>query len=304
MPREINVKSVLNKKKKRDPWFLDDYTFNPYSSCQFNCLYCYIRGSQYGTNLEHSLSVKINAIDLLDRQLANRVKKNEYGIIVVASATDPYLRIEKDYQLTRQALQVILKHRFPIHIITKSELVERDFDLLHQIDREAILPNDLKALGRGTIISFSFSTVEDRVGQIFEPGAPVPSRRLSVLQRTVQNRFLVGVNLMPLLPYISDTSKQLHLAFSTFAKIGVDYILPATITLFGQEKAHSKTLMIQAIKEHYPQLEEKYQRFFSKSTQMPYYYRHAFQKKIQALCMDYGILNGILPAAAQKRLSK
>ena len=74
MPREIEVKSVLNKKKKRDDWFLDDYTFNPYSSCSFNCLYCYIRGSKYGSNLESSLSVKINAIELLDKQLANRAK--------------------------------------------------------------------------------------------------------------------------------------------------------------------------------------------------------------------------------------
>ena len=57
MPKEILVKSVLNKTKKRDSWFLDDYTVNPYSSCSFNCLYCYIRGSKYGTNLEKSLSV-------------------------------------------------------------------------------------------------------------------------------------------------------------------------------------------------------------------------------------------------------
>ena len=251
MPREIEVKSVLNKSKKRDSWFLDDYTFNPYSSCSFNCLYCYIRGSKYGINLEQSLSVKTNAIELLDQQLGNRAKKNQYGIIVVSSATDPYLQVEKKYELTRQALEVILKHRFPVHIITKSDLIERDFDLLHQIDQTAILPEDLKQLKRGVIISFSFSTLQDEVGKIFEPGATSPSKRLKTLEKVIQQNFLTGVSLMPLIPYISDTTEQLHLAFSTFLQLGIDYILPATITLFGNEKAHSKTLMLNAIRKHF-----------------------------------------------------
>src|SRR5690606_17668411 len=134
MPREIEVKSVLNKTQRRDPWFLDDYTLNLYSSCSFNCLYCYIRGSKYGTNLEESLSVKANAIELLEKQLSGRAKKGEYGIIVLSSATDPYLQIEKRYELTRRALEVIARYKFPVHIITKSDLIERDFDLLHEID--------------------------------------------------------------------------------------------------------------------------------------------------------------------------
>ncbi len=104
MPKEIEVKSVLNKTKKRDDWFLCDYTLNLYSSCSFNCLYCYIRGSKYGTNLEERLSVKTNAIEVLDRQLYNRAKKNQYGIIVLSSATYPYLQIEKKSELTRSAL--------------------------------------------------------------------------------------------------------------------------------------------------------------------------------------------------------
>lgn len=179
MPREIQVKSILNKKKRRDAWFLDDYTINLYSSCSFNCLYCYIRGSKYGANLESSLSVKINAIELLDKQLFNRAKKNQYGIIVLSSATDPYLQVENKYGLTREALKIILKYKFPVHIITKSDMIERDFDLLHQIDKTAILPDDLKnQLKRGVIISYSFSTLQDDIGKIFEPGATPPTKRL------------------------------------------------------------------------------------------------------------------------------
>ena len=299
MPKEIEVKYALNKTKKRDPWFLDDYTFNPYSSCSFNCLYCYIRGSKYGSNLATSLSVKTNAIEILDRQLTNRAKKNQYGIIVLSSVTDPYIQIEKHYTLTRQALEVILKHRFPVHIITKSDLIQRDFDLLKQIEQNAILPTDLKQLKKGVIISFSFSTVQDSVAKIFEPGATPPSKRIGALQTTLEQGFLSGVNLMPLIPYISDTTEQLHLAFSKFKAMEVDYILPATITLFGNGKADSKTLIQNAIDKHYPQLSEKYEKFFANNTEMPKYYKTAFRKKMNELCEAYELDNDILKAATK-----
>src|SRR5215831_7252805 len=109
MPADIQAKSILNKTKRRDPYFLDDYTLNPYSGCSFNCLYCYIRGSKYGIHMEEKLAVKTNAVELLDRQLKNLSKKNKYGVIVLASATDPYLQVEKDTGLTRKLLEVILK---------------------------------------------------------------------------------------------------------------------------------------------------------------------------------------------------
>ncbi|MEZ5016174.1 MAG: radical SAM protein [Flavipsychrobacter sp.] len=301
MPKEIEVTSILNKKKHRDSWFLDDYTINLYSSCSFNCLYCYIRGSKYGTNLETSLSVKTNAITLLDKQLANRAKKGQYGIIVLSSATDPYLQIEKKYQLTRQALKVIAKHRFPVHIITKSDLIERDFDLLHQIDQTAILPNDLKDdLQRGVIVSYSFSTLDNKVGKIFEPGATLPSARLAALQKTVAKGFLTGVSLMPLLPFISDTTEHLELMYSTFKHIGVDYVLPATITLFGNEKADSKTLILNAVSKHYPELLERYHKYFDNSHELPKYYRDAFYQKMQELLDEYGLANSILEGARRK----
>src|SRR5580765_5493213 len=123
MPHDILAKTILNKTKRRDPWFLDEYTINPYSGCSFNCLYCYIRGSKYGENMADKLSVKSNAVEILEKQLHNRAKKNQYGIIVLSSATDPYLQFEKELGLTRKILEVILKYRFPVHIITKSDLV-------------------------------------------------------------------------------------------------------------------------------------------------------------------------------------
>ncbi|MCI5056083.1 MAG: hypothetical protein MRY83_08245 [Flavobacteriales bacterium] len=295
MPKEIEVKSVLNKTKRRDPWFLDDYTFNPYSSCSFNCLYCYIRGSKYGENLAESLSVKTNAIEILEKQLSSRAKKEQYGYIVISSATDPYLKIEKEYQLTRAALEIIEKYRFPVHVITKSDLVERDFDLLKKIDSNAIIPKSLN-LKRGVIMSFSFSTIEDQIGALFESGATKPSLRINTVRRALSEDFLTGISFMPLIPYISDTTSHLTSAFAIFQNLGVDYILPATITLFGNGKSDSKTLIMKMVQKHFPELIDKYNKFFENSNQMPEYYRKAFKAKMQELCAQYDIPQGILLA--------
>ena len=126
MINEILVKSVLNKHKKRDNWFLENYTLNPYSGCSFNCIYCYIQGSKYGGDVSNNLSIKVNAPEILIKQLKRRAFKREYGIIAVGSSTDPYLAIEEKLGLTQELLQIIYRFKFPVHIITKSNLILRD----------------------------------------------------------------------------------------------------------------------------------------------------------------------------------
>lgn len=294
MPRHIQVKSVLNKTRRRDDWFLDDYTINLYSGCSFNCLYCYIRGSKYGINMADALSIKDNAIAILQKQLSLRAKKKEYGFIVLSSATDPYLQFEKEEQLTRRALEVILQHRFPVHIITKSDLVTRDFDLLQEINEKAILPGDLSGKLSGTIISFSFSTIEDAIAKIFEPGAPLPSVRLHALMAAADAGFLCGVSMMPLLPYITDNGDQLEEMFAAFKAAKAHYVLPATLTLFGNTPGDSKQMMLRAIEKHYPHLLDKYLSFFANKNEMPAYYRNAFYEKMIALSNKHAIRNKII----------
>ncbi len=296
MPLSIQVKTILNKTKRRDPWFLDDYTINPYSGCTFNCLYCYIRGSKYGEHMEEKTSIKENAIELLDKQLAVRSRKNQHGIIVLSSATDPYLHFEKEQQLTRKILEVILYYRFPLHVITKSDLVTRDFDLLKQIDESAILPPDLaKHLSHKVFITFSFSTIDDAIASVFEPGATLPSIRVLALKRALQEGFHSGVSLMPLLPHITDTAEHMELIFKTFADCGINYIFPATLTLFGNGPSDSKTLVLRAVEKYYPHLLEKYQKFFSgNSVETPAYYQEAFYRKTKELSEKYQLKNSII----------
>lgn len=295
MPQRISSKTILNKTKRRDPWFLDDYTVNPYSGCSFNCLFCYIRGSKYGTHMEEKLSVKENAAELLDKQLGLRAAKNQYGIIVLSSSTDPYLHFEKEEQLTRKLLEIILKHRFPLHLITRSSLVTRDFDLLKKINEAAILPSDLeKNPEQNVFITFSFSTVDDAVAKIFEPGATLPSLRLQTLKQAAETGFLTGVSMMPLLPYISDTSESLHCMYSAFKNAGAHYVMPAGLTLFGNDTSDSKTLVFRAIEKHYPHLLLKYQRLFGGDKEFAEYYYKAFYNKMNELSAQYGIRQRII----------
>ena len=132
---EIHVRSVLNKHKRRDDWFLDDYSINPYSGCSFNCIYCYIRGSKYGGSMAETVSVKVNAPEVLKRQLRRKALRREYGIIALSTSTEPYMQIERKYERTRKLLKIILKYRFPVHILTKSNLILRNLDLLRIMER-------------------------------------------------------------------------------------------------------------------------------------------------------------------------
>lgn len=290
MPRSTEVKSILNKTKKRDAWFLDDYTVNPYVACSFNCLFCYIRGSKYGTNMEQQLAVKANAVALLDQQLALRAKRKQYGFIVLSSATDPYLQLEAETKLTQQLLEVILKHRFPVHIITRSHLVERDFDLLESIHRNAILPADLEEkVTRKALLTFSFSTLSDTIASIFEPGATPPSVRYNTLLAAKHYGLAPGVSLMPLLPWISDTTNSLQELFQAFAAVPAAYIFPASLTLFGDGRSDSKTLVFNAIRKHFPELLPKYEKYFAAGSEMPAYYTNALFKKTTELCAAYNI---------------
>ena len=288
------VKSILNKHKKRDSWFLDDYSINPYEGCGFNCTYCYVHGSKYGENLAEKIVIKKDATAILDKQLANRAKKKEFGFIAVGSATDAYMQMEEEIGLTKELLKVILKHRFPVFISTKSELIKRDIELLKQIDANAILPEDLiQNPGRGVIISFSFSTLDEKLAKQLEPGAPTPQKRLETLKIFRDNGFLCGINAMPLLPYISDKGEEIEKIVAAAKQYGANYILIAGLTLFGNDERDSKQLYYKFLRNHYPHLLEKYEKMYGSVHYSSWQYQEKLKKRGDELCRKYGIKNSI-----------
>jgi DNA repair photolyase len=293
--REILVKSVLNKKKRRDSWFLDDYTLNPYEGCSFNCQYCYIRGSKYGENMAESLSAKINGIQVLDKQLKFRAKKNQYGIIALASATDPYIKAEEKYQLTHGFLRTIAEHRFPLLIITKSDLVLRDIPLIKEIDSNAIHADDLKAkLNRGAIVSFSFSTLDNEIAATLEPGAPSPVVRLETMRKCKDAGLFVGMNCIPLLPFISDSDEQLEALIRAGKNYGADYILIGGLTLYGTGAADSKVLYRKFLERKFPELINEYKHLYRIYPYPPKAFIENLNVRADRLCSKVGLKRGIL----------
>lgn len=289
------VKSVLNKHKKRDSWFLDDYSVNPYEGCSCNCLYCYTRGSKYGENMDEKLAVKANALEVLDRQLAARAKKSQYGFVAVGSATDAYIHHEEQQEMTKGMLQLLLKHRFPVFISTKCTLITRDIELLKEIDTAAILPEDLKeTLARGLILSVSISSLDEKVSDMLEPGAAPPLQRLELVKRLKKEGFFTGVNAIPLLPYISDTEEELEKIIAAAKEYGADYILTGGLTLFGTGIADSKTLFFKFLERYDSSLLPKYQQLYGSNFYTSFSYQNQLKEKAERLCKKYTIRNRIL----------
>jgi len=292
---EIEVKSVLNKAKKRDSWFLLDYSLNPYSGCSFNCLYCYIRGSHYGGDTVQRLQIKSNAAEVLKKQLKRRVKKGEYGIIGIASSTEPYNELEKELKLTRRLLEIIARFKFPVSILTKSTLVLRDMDILKEINENAILPPDLKPrLKGGVIVSFSFSTPDEKLAKIFEPNAPSPKERLETLQKFKKEGFKTGICFMPVLPFLSDSEKHIEKMVVMAKNYGADSILTAGLTLFGDKPNDCKTVYYKAIEKHFPEFLEKTKKLFGEKFHPDPKYQRELKERADRLSEKYDIRNRLI----------
>lgn len=289
------VKSVLNKHKQRDSWFLDDYSVNPYEGCSCNCQYCYVRGSKYGENMDDGLAVKINLPAVLEKQLQLRARKSQYGITAIGTATDAYIPLEEQTGLTRRILQLMLKYRFPVFISTKRTLVLRDLDLLKQIDRTAILPADLEnSLQRGAILSVSLSSLDEKIAHRLEPGAVPPLERLQLVRELKRNGFLAGVHAMPLLPFISDRNESLEQLVAAASEYGADYILAAGLTLFGEGPADSKTLYYKFLEAYDRKLLPEYNRLYGGNYFLHKQYADSLQQRILPLCRKYNIRNSII----------
>ncbi len=282
--REIRVKSVLNRHRKRDRWFLDEYSVNPYVGCGFNCIYCYVRGSKYGRS---GFAAKVNAPEVLQRELRLRAKRREYGFIALSSATDPYQKVEEKFNLTRKLLDVIAEFRFPVHVMTKSGLILRDLELLKEVDGRARIPDDLR-LRRGTIINISLPTLDWKIARVVEPSAPKPEKRLEILGKVKEEGFLAGISFIPVLPFISDSEEQLDEMVSAAKDGGADFVFVGTLTLFGNKPSDCRTLFFKFLESHFPDLLPKYRELY-KLNEPPKEYQKMLEKRAARICEKYGV---------------
>lgn len=187
--------SILSENDSPDVPFR--FSVNPYRGCAHGCAYCYARptheylGFGSGTDFERKLVVKPRAAELLRAAFERRTWAGE--LVVFSGNTDSYQPLEAEMQLTRQCLQVCLEYRNPVHVITKSSLIERDLELLRQLHEHTSV---------GVTLSVTFWDAE--VARAMEPYAPVPARRIETIRRLAEGGIPVGVNMAPLIPGLSD----------------------------------------------------------------------------------------------------
>jgi DNA repair photolyase len=214
MIREIQARTLLSNIKRSDDWFGLYYNMNLYRGCQHQCIYCDSRSECYQIDdFDHDVLVKTNAIDLLRRELTG---KRLVGTIGTGAMNDPYMPLEAETCLTRRALEVIAGFGFPVHIITKSDLVLRDIALLQEISHKTY-----------AAVTFTVTTADDALSKLLEPGAPVSSRRLSALSSLNRCGLLTGIALMPVLPFIEDNEENIRQIITLAVEHGARYILPA-----------------------------------------------------------------------------
>lgn len=218
---------------------------NLYRGCQHACIYCDTRSECYGIVDISKISVKQNAIELLTKELSS--KRKTKGTIGTGSMNDPYMPVEKEIGLTRQALDVIRKYKYPVHIITKSDLVMRDYDLLQEIS------NTYAA------VSFTITTADDRLAKKIEPNAPSSSDRLKALRFLAEKGIYTGITLMPLLPFINDHEDNIREIILQAKDAGASYIL----AMFGVTlRKGSRDYLYRAFDRGFTGMTSKYQNLF------------------------------------------
>lgn len=241
---EIKAKSLLRKHKKIDSWFISSYGMNLYRGCIHDCSYCDGRAEGYYVQEDFGehVMVKVNAPEILDRELnpTRKRKPFEPGFVLLGGGVgDSYQPVDLQYQLSRKALEIIRTHGRPVHVLTKSTGVLRDVEILKEINRQ-----------NQALVSFSFSTLDDTLANILEPGVPPPSERLRAISQLRDAGLSCGMFLMPVIPFISDHPNHIALALKQGKQAGAQFAIFGGLTLKqGRQQDHFYRLL----QQHFPE---------------------------------------------------
>jgi DNA repair photolyase len=221
-----------------------DASINPYRGCEHGCVYCYARptheylGFSAGLDFETKIMVKADAPELLRQELARPKWKPQ--LVALSGNTDCYQPVEKQKQLTRRCLEVLLEFRNPVVIVTKNYLVTRDIDILAQLAK-------FDCIG----VTISLSTLDHKLAATMEPRASRPARRLEAIRKLAAAGVPVGYLQAPMIPGLTDAeAPAIGIAAARAGATFSGYValrLPFAV----------KELFEQWLAQHYPDKKEK-----------------------------------------------
>lgn len=190
----IFPKTIVNKVNSPDVGM--QYSMNPYQGCEHGCVYCYARnthefwGYSAGLDFERNILIKKAAPELLEEKIKR--KKWKASTIVMSGNTDCYQPAEQEYELTRKCLEVFLKYRHPVGIITKNALVLRDLDILKEL-------NSYNLIG----VNISVTSLSEKIRRTLEPRTASIQKRLKTIEALSKNNIPVNAMLAPIIPGIN-----------------------------------------------------------------------------------------------------
>jgi len=257
--QEVQVKGVLTKSRLPE----SAYCVNPYIGCSHACIYCYSRfmrrftghtGEKWGTFVD----VKVNAPKVLMKQLSRNPK---LGVALLGSVTDAYQPLEKKYRITRSIIGVLSEYNFPFSILTKSDLVLRDLDLLKRIGN--------------CDVGLTITVLDDKVRRHFEPYSSSVKRRIKALKILHENGIQTYVFIGPILPHFTNIRSII-----TAVKDYVDSVWAETLNIRCGNWSDIETML----SKKYPQLLPNY-----KKTVLDQNYWDKVSKEIKKLCQEFQI---------------
>ena len=229
------------------------WTINPYRGCSHSCAYCFARPTHTfldmnaGRDFESKIVVKVNAPEVLRRQLAAKRWKGEH--IAMGTNTDPYQRAEGRYRLMPGIIRALTDYRNPFSILTKGTLILRDLPLL------------LEAAGVTEVgAAFSIGTLDEEAWKASEPGTPHPKKRIEAVADLNAAGIPTGVLMAPILPGITDRPEQLHAVVEAAIEAGATHVSPIMLHL----RPGVREEFMPWLAERYPDLVPRYEQLYTK----------------------------------------
>ena len=234
---EIRTKSILSPRNG----------INVYRGCTHGCVYCDSRSACY--QMDHAfedVAVKVNAPELLEDALRRKRRRCMVG---TGSMSDPYLPLERETRLTRRCLEVIDRYGFGVSVLTKSDLLLRDLDVLRRIGEKS------KA-----VVCTTFTTFDENLCRILEPNVCTTRRRFEMLKICHEAGIRTGVWLCPILPFLNDTEENLRGLLEYCFAAGVEAIVNFGMGVTLREG--DREYFYAQLDRHFPGMKERYIRAF------------------------------------------
>lgn len=261
----VNAKSILSPKNG----------MNIYRGCTHGCIYCDSRSDCY--QMPHDfedIEVKQNAPELLETALRSKRRRCMIG---TGAMCDPYLHSERDLKLTRRCLEIIAGQGFGVTLLTKSDLIMRDIDLINEINRKS------KA-----VVQMTLTTADDDLCKLIEPNVCPTSRRVEVLREMNRRGIPTIVWFCPLLPYINDTEENVQKIIELSASANVYGILSFGIGM--TLRSGDREYFYSQLDRLFPGLKERYIKEFGERYEIPSPNGAALWKLFTSECDHRGIV--------------